>query len=146
ERIFELPTAEMVEAMRVMINHPLREFIDLEKYLNSENENIIACVTALGIAKVRPCLAELQNFENSHRLEKNYVSKRAEYINEHTTICLLLKQTSMFGQPYWMIYSPQKSDTFIKTPDDNIFDIQLFAETGKDTVDFLELLSEEENV
>lgn len=98
-----LSTKEYVVTIKVMLKHPFINYIDLESYLDSDNDNITDFIKHHGKCRIKPSEMELKDNPN------------AEGLNN----ALLLDTTTMMGTEYAVV-ADLKNARLLKTPMANV--------------------------
>ena len=100
ERLHNMNAQELTTEFERYAQYPLREYLDMEKYMNGESTLLSDFLKTEGTCQVIPTEMEIMNVLGKDATE----TERDLYIKEHTkTLPVLEKHKSIFGNSYVVV-------------------------------------------
>lgn len=100
ERLHNMNAQELTTEFERYAQYPLREYLDMEKYMNGESTLFSDFLKTEGTCQVIPTEMEIMNVLGKDATE----TERDFYIKEHTkTLPVLEKHKSIFGNSYVVV-------------------------------------------
>lgn len=97
EKIKSLPVEEVIQKFKTLFETPLKQYIDYEAYLKSEDKELKHFLKADKFCKVQPCEAEILNVLGGNATEE----QRAFYVITHSKeMPILEEKVYRFGYEY----------------------------------------------
>ena len=116
ERLCSLNSKEFYEQTKKVINNPLAQYIDYERYFDSEDEDLSHFIKNLSKCRLNPSEAEVQATQNAGiKTDAQWYAQKAE--KEY----LLLDLCQVYGSEYATLgYIEDNKMQIIKVPRANV--------------------------
>ena len=112
--LFDMPTKEFVEKTREIMNHPLSQYINYERYFDSVDTDISHFISNKGKCYIKPSALEIQSAKDAGvKITDEWMKKQSE------KKYLILDYCQVFGTNYVTV-ADLENMRIMKTPKESV--------------------------